>query len=131
MPPEALPEGRERDEQEAALQVSLGAPLAALRGFGQDASDRVRLVGDPHTALERYELIFDATNAGSFIESAHLTPNTIVAAPGMPCALTPEAMAENRDRILHDSLEIGTATMAVQAAAKLVGSAETKKANAR
>jgi hypothetical protein len=43
----------------------------------------------------------------------------LVAAAGMPCALTPEAMAENRDRILHDALEIGTATMVVQAAAGL------------
>jgi len=53
----------------------------------------------------------------------------MLAAPGMPCALTPEAMAENRDRILHDVLEIGTATMAVQAAANLAKSAETTKAN--
>ena len=121
----------DRGAEVALCDIDQERALAALRGFGQDASDRVRLEGDPHTALERYELIFDATNAGSFIESAHLTPHTIVAAPGMPCALTPEAMAENRERILHDSLEIGTATMAVQAAAKLVGSAETKKANAR
>ena len=73
--------------------------------------------------LKRYELIFDATNGGSFIEPAHLTPHSYVAAPGMPCGLTPEAMAENRDRILHDALEIGTATMAVQAAAMLAESA--------
>ena len=83
----------------------------------------------PHTVFARYELIFDATNAGGFIEPAHLTPDTMLAAPGMPCALTPEAMAEYRDRVLHDALEIGTATMAVQAAAKLAMSAEAKKAN--
>jgi hypothetical protein len=81
----------------------------------------------PHSALQRYELIFDATNVGNFIEASHLTPRTMVAAPGMPCALTPEAMAENRDRILHDALEIGTASMAVQAAVKLVNSTVTGK----
>jgi pyrrolysine biosynthesis protein PylD len=101
--------------------------LAALREIGQDASDRIRMEDTPHSALQRYELIFDATNVGNFIEASHLTPRTMVAAPGMPCALTPEAMAENRDRILHDALEIGTATMAVQAAVKLVNSAVTGK----
>jgi hypothetical protein len=30
-------------------------------------------------------------------------------------------MAENRGRVLHDGLELGTATMAVQAAATLTG----------
>jgi pyrrolysine biosynthesis protein PylD len=106
--------------------------LAALREIGQDASSRIRLEDTPPTALERYELIFDATDVGDFIEPAHLTPRTMVAAPGMPCALTPEAMAENRDRVLHDALEIGTATMAVQAAvqaaANLARNAEAKKA---
>ena len=121
----------DRGADVALCDIQQERALAALREIGQDASDRIRMEDTTYAALRRYELIFDATNAGSFIESAHLTPNTIVAAPGMPCALTPEAMAENRDRILHDSLEIGTATMAVHAAAKLVGSAETKKANAR
>jgi len=102
--------------------------LAALREIGQDASDRIRVEDTPPAALRCYELIFDATNVGNFIEAADLTPRTMVASPGMPCALTPEAMAESRDRILHDALEIGTATMAVQAAAKLAISAENEKA---
>ena len=103
--------------------------LAALREIGQDAPDRIRVEDTCHTVLERYDLIFDATNVGSFIGPAHLTPHTMVAAPGMPCGLTPEAMAENQDRVLHDVLEIGTATMAVQAAAKLASNAKTTKAD--
>ena len=107
--------------------------LAALREIGQDAANSIRLEDTPGHALERYELIFVATNVGNFIEPAHLTPRTMVAAPGMPCALTPDAMAKNRDRVLHDALEIGTATMAVQAAvqatADLARNVETKKAN--
>lgn len=118
----------ERGAEVALCDINQERALAALREIGQDASDRIRMEDTPHSALERYELIFDATNVGDFIEAAHLTPHTMVAAPGMPCALTPEAMAEHRDRILHDALEIGTATMAVQAAAKLARSAETKKA---
>jgi pyrrolysine biosynthesis protein PylD len=102
--------------------------LAALRDMGKEASQRIRLEDPAPTALERYGLIFEATNSGNFIEAAHLTPNTFVAAPGMPCGLTPEAMVRHRDRILHDALEIGTATMAVQAAATLAGEAEDKRA---
>jgi pyrrolysine biosynthesis protein PylD len=106
----------DRGAEVALCDTKQERALAALREIGQDASDRIRLEDSPLTALGRYELIFDATDEGSFIEPAHLTPRTVVAAPGMPCALTPEAMVENRDRVLHDALEIGTATMAVQAA---------------
>ena len=118
----------DRGADVALCDIRQERALAAVREIGQDASDRIRMEDTPHTALERYELIFDATNEGNFIEAAHLTPHTMVAAPGTPCALTPEAMAEHRDRILHDALEIGTATMAVQAAATLAKSAESKKA---
>ena len=93
--------------------------LAVLREVRQDAPDRVRLEEVPQTALKRHDLVFEATNVGNFIEPSHLSSLALVAAAGMPCALTPEAMAESRDRILHDALEIGTATMGIQAAATL------------
>jgi pyrrolysine biosynthesis protein PylD len=112
----------------ALCDIQRERAVAAMRGIGQHAPDKARMEDAPFAALERYELIFDATNVGSFIEPAHLTPRAMVAAPGMPCALTAEAMAEHGDRILHDSLEIGTATMAVQAAALLAASVEAKKA---
>ncbi|MFC1574557.1 hypothetical protein ACFL3Z_00580, partial [Gemmatimonadota bacterium] len=101
---------------------------AAHQAFGQNTPDSVRVVCTASVTLEGYELIFDATDAGGFIEAAHLTPRTMVAAPGLPCALTPDALAEHRDRILHDALEIGTATMAVQSAAELAGGSAIKKA---
>jgi len=93
--------------------------VAALRRLDRGAQGRVGVEDAVGPALGRYELLFDATDAGGFIEPGHLTSRTMVAAPGMPCALTPDAMAEHGDRILHDPLEIGTATMAVLAAAML------------
>jgi pyrrolysine biosynthesis protein PylD len=105
--------------------------LAVLKKISQDAPDRVRIEGGPHIALERHELIFEATNVGGFIEPSHLTSYSVVAAAGLPCALTPDAMAENRERILHDALEIGTATMAVQAAAAFSNGPEAKKVDRR
>jgi pyrrolysine biosynthesis protein PylD len=99
---------------------------AALRKMAEGAAgrmraDRIRIEEDARAALRRYEVIFDATDAGGFIEPSHLGPKTMVAAAGLPCALISEAMAEHQGRILHDALEIGTATMAVQAAATLAG----------
>jgi pyrrolysine biosynthesis protein PylD len=104
----------------AVCDVERSRARSVVRDLGRTASSRVRVEDDPADALGRYELVFDASDSGGFIEPAYLTARTLIAAPGMPCALTPEAMVECRDRILHDPLEIGTATMAVQAAAKLV-----------
>ena len=119
----------DRGAEVALCDIQQERALAALRGIGPDASDRIRMESTSQTVLDRYELILDATNVGHFIEPSHLTPDTYVAAPGMPNALTPEAMAEHRDRILHDALEIGTATMAVQSAAELAGRTDARKAN--
>jgi pyrrolysine biosynthesis protein PylD len=102
---------------------------AALEEVVQSTGGQVRLVDDSRTAIERYELIFDATNEGDFIEPSHLTSRAMVAAPGMPCALNAEALEKHRDRVIHDALEIGTATMAVQATAQLAVGEEVKKAD--
>jgi pyrrolysine biosynthesis protein PylD len=117
----------DRGADVALCDIDRERALTALLEIGQYASGKIRMEDTPHTALKHYELIFDATNAGGFIEPAHLTPQAMVAAPGMPCALTPEAMAEHRDRVLHDALEIGTATMVVQAATNFAASAVPKR----
>jgi len=118
----------ERGASVALFDADRERALLAFRTLNPKASKRIRVEEEGQPALGRYELIFDATNTGGFIESDHLTSKTLVAAPGMPCALTPEALARHRDRILHDALEIGTATMAVQAAVTLASGAEFGKA---
>lgn len=119
----------ERGADVSLCDIHQERALAALRDLGQEASTRIRIEPNFRKALERFELIFEATDAGAFIEAAHLTPQTIVAAPGLPLALTEEAMEEHGDRVLHDVLELGTATMAVQAAAKLARRTEARKAD--
>lgn len=103
--------------------------LAAQRELGKDVSGRIRLEENSLDALTHYEVIFDATDEGGFIDPAHLNQHSFVAAPGMPCGLTPEALEEHRDRILHDALEIGVATLAVQAAVDQTISVATKRAH--
>lgn len=106
----------ERGASVALFDTDRERALIVSRELHPKASEPIRVEEEGDTALNRYELIFDATNTGGFIESDHLTAKTLMAAPGLPCALTPEALARHGDRVLHDVLEIGTATMAVQAA---------------
>lgn len=118
----------ERGASVALFDADRERALLVFRELNPKAPKPIRVEKDVRTALGRYELIFDATNTGGFIESDHMTSKTLMAAPGMPCALTPEALARHRDRVLHDVLEIGTATMAVQAAMTLAPGAEFGKA---
>jgi pyrrolysine biosynthesis protein PylD len=58
------------------------------------------------------DLIFDATNTGDHIDLERITKRTLVAAPGMPCGITAAARRALGNRLLHDPLHIGVATMA-------------------
>ena len=67
-------------------------------------------------ALLKYRIIFDASPGKGLICSRHVTPQTFIAAPGIPVGLTGRARAKSSDRLLYDPLEIGVATMIVDAA---------------
>jgi pyrrolysine biosynthesis protein PylD len=66
-------------------------------------------------ALSQYTIFFDASPATNIIQSKHIRPETFIAAPGIPLGLTEEAYALVKERLIHDVLEIGVATMLVQA----------------
>jgi 3-methylornithyl-N6-L-lysine dehydrogenase len=72
------------------------------------------------TAIESVEtttdadLIFDATNTGDHIDVARISRHTLVAAPGMPCGVTAAARRMLGNRLLHDPIQIGVATMAAK-----------------
>ncbi|MBC2713139.1 MAG: 3-methylornithyl-N6-L-lysine dehydrogenase PylD [Desulfosarcina sp.] len=75
----------------------------------------IQVASDVDQALSTHHLIVDATNAADVIHARHVTTKTRVAAPGMPCGITPHAREKLADRILHDPLQIGVATMACEA----------------
>jgi pyrrolysine biosynthesis protein PylD len=60
------------------------------------------------------DLIFDATNTGDHIDLDRITNGSLVAAPGMPCGVTAAARRVLGNRLLHDPLHIGVATMAAK-----------------
>jgi pyrrolysine biosynthesis protein PylD len=59
-----------------------------------------------------FDLIIDATNAGSWIEPGMLKDDVIIVSPGVPVSLDKDAYKIYGERMLHDYLPIGVATMA-------------------
>lgn len=118
----------ERGADVTLCDIQRDRALEALRQVQQYGPGGVRLADSPQSAIACYEIIYDATTMGNIIGPEHLTRQSVVAAPGMPCALTADAMEIHSDRIIHDALEIGTATMAVQAAASFAEGVGAKEA---
>ena len=63
----------------------------------------------------KYQYIIDTTPAADFIDASVITPDTYVAVPGVPCGLSSEARNKLSNRYLHDPLQIGVATMVIDA----------------
>ncbi len=83
------------------------------QSIGQRLNSRIRSFDDLDTALDYARFIVDATPAANIIPACHITPETYISAPGVPVGLTVEAGSKMSDRILHDPLQIGVATMLV------------------
>jgi len=75
----------------------------------------IHFSSDLDLALRHHEFIVDATPTGKFILARHITSQTIISAPGMPVGLDESALAAIGNRLLHDPLQIGVATMVVGA----------------
>jgi len=69
-------------------------------------------------ALKRYKIFFDATPARNLIHLNHIMPDTFIAAPGVPLGLTGGALTAVKERLIHDLLQIGVATMLVKVVSK-------------
>ena len=63
----------------------------------------------------KYQYIIDATPSADLIDASMITPDTWVAAPGVPCGLSLEARKKLPNRYLHDPLQIGVAAMVIDA----------------
>ncbi len=79
---------------------------------GRD-SNKVKSASDIHKALAEHCLVIDATPAAGIIRAKDILAQTYIAAPGMPLGLSRQALENVSNRILHDPLQIGVATMAM------------------
>jgi pyrrolysine biosynthesis protein PylD len=68
-----------------------------------------------HSPPGKYEYMIDATPSADFIDVSMITPDTYVAIPGLPSGLSSEAKKTISNRHLHDPLQIGVATMVIDA----------------
>lgn len=76
---------------------------------------RCSLCSSLEDGLKQHQLIVEATNTADIITRRWIRPDTYIAAPGIPLGIEAEAHAAAESRILHDPLQIGTATMVVKA----------------
>ena len=87
-------------------------------------SNRLTIKSDFHQALAGHSIIVDATNAADIIRAKDITSQTIIAAPGMPLGVSHGALNRVSDRLLHDPLQIGVATMGMAVVRQLIQSSE-------
>ena len=59
--------------------------------------------------------MIDATPANGIIRARDIASQSYIAAPGVPLGVSSRALEKGSDRILHDPLQIGVATMAMAA----------------
>ena len=75
----------------------------------------IQILNDLDHALQRHKFIVDASPAPDIIQARHITPRTVISAPGVPMGLDQDARLKIGDRLLHDPLQIGVATMVIGA----------------
>jgi pyrrolysine biosynthesis protein PylD len=68
-------------------------------------------------SLMRHSIFFDASPAADLIRAEHVRPDTLIAAPGVPCGVTEETYPLIQGRLIHDPLHIGVATMLAEVVA--------------
>lgn len=83
-------------------------------------SDRITVAPHFDAALAGHTLVVDATNAAEIIRAEDISPQTFIAAPGMPLGLSRTAQNKLSDRLLHDPLQIGVATMAMEVVKQMI-----------
>ena len=75
----------------------------------------IQLIKDLDKALKSDKYIIDASPAKDIIKAQHIRPETYISAPGVPLGLDQKALLIIGNRLLHDPLQIGVATMVISA----------------
>lgn len=72
--------------------------------------DEIAVVEAPERIAD-WRYLIDATNQGAWLHRNMLHPEVWIAAPGIPLSLDREAFDSCMDRVIHDPLQIGVASM--------------------
>jgi pyrrolysine biosynthesis protein PylD len=76
---------------------------------------KIEIESELIAALSKYRFLVEATNSADIIHEQDLSPETYIAAPGMPLGMSPDAAQKLAARLLHDPLQTGVATMGLEA----------------
>lgn len=109
--------------------VTLGATITVYdiihqtcRNLANDVKNsmgaEIRVEKELNNALMDHRILIDASPGANIIDAQHITPETYIYAPGMPNGLSDAARQKVSSRLIHDPLQIGVATMAVDAASQ-------------
>lgn len=71
----------------------------------------VTIETDLDSALGRYHIFVDACPAEDIIMLKHISEDMLIAAPGIPLGVHAEGIEQLSKRMIHDTLQIGVATM--------------------
>ncbi|EHQ88768.1 3-methylornithyl-N6-L-lysine dehydrogenase PylD [Desulfosporosinus youngiae] len=83
-----------------------------LSGVIEGLGFSVNIVTDLESSLAGHQIFVDACPAEKVIDSRYITKDTMIAAPGIPLGVQAEGLKQRlTDRLLHDPLQIGVATM--------------------
>ncbi len=105
----------------SVYDIDLARSRKLAREIERGLNSSVKVETDLDAALLRHRIYFDASPSPRLIHAEHITAKTFIAAPGMPLGLTSRAQNKVGNRLLHDPLQIGVATMLLDA---LYGSKE-------
>jgi len=77
--------------------------------------EKMRVERELNAALENHRRLIDASPADNIIAEHHIFQDSVICAPGVPHGLSPRALGKISHRFIHDPLQIGVATMIVDA----------------
>ena len=99
----------------SVYDINSNRSLDLAEATKQSSNVTIQIIKDLDQALKSHEFIIDATPAIDIIKAPHITSDTYISAPGVPVGLDPEALLKIGNRLLHDPLQIGVATMVLRA----------------
>lgn len=101
----------------ASFMTTHGAQVLVYDLNKESAENLRKIVPDTHAvqnlenALCQYRLLFEATPAADSIGTQYIADDTMISAPGIPLGVNKESLSLVSNRLIHDVLEIGVATM--------------------
>ena len=81
----------------------------------QRSNADIQILKDLDHALQNHKFIIDASPATDIIQARHIAADSYISAPGVPMGLDQDARFKIGNRLLHDPLQIGVATMVMSA----------------